>query len=366
MRPVPAEKVLELEEEWTSVGDIISSGPYFLDPKTDVETQTVLKRNPHWPLPFSGNVDVVHIVHLDSDEEAYQMWEGRELDLSPIPQIGQAAIVDNYRFKSQLMPRQTVFYLSYNFDSPVFGIPEIRRAFSWALDREQLITEVYDDQGLPARHFAPAGVFGAPPWDEVGIGYSPDRARQELDGSAYGHCSLLPDITYLVNSSDLALEQAEAMREMWIDELGCVKEQIIIEQVELGELLARTQPGAADRPDMWDLGWASYYPDEQNWVADQLHCQDSENRQKRPCGLVDEKIREANVTASTDERWRLYREIEGLFFSEGAIAPIAPLLIRADFFLRHVWLTTTPVRFGGEHYDTYLLDWDLKELERGG
>jgi hypothetical protein len=114
----------------------------------------------------------------------------------------------------------------------------------------------------------------------VGVGYSPDLARQLMDGSIFGDCRLMPPVTYMVSSSDIALQQAELVRQMWMEELGCTEEQIMIEQVQFGVLLANTRPDAGfQRPDLWDLGWASYYPDQANWLGDVLHCEDSENRQ---------------------------------------------------------------------------------------
>ncbi len=364
MRPVPAELVEEMGEDWHLPENLWTSGPFAFGTGTVKETRTVLQRNPYWPIPFSGNVDQVNILHLDPID-AYLLWENRDLDISPVPAEEKFTILSRNELKSRLVPNQSVFYLAYNFDSPAFSYPEIRQAFGWAIDRERLIREVHGDQALPMRHFGPPGVIGAPPIDEVGTGYSPDRARLMMDSSIYGDCRLMPPITYLVSSSDLALQQAQLLREMWMEELGCNEEQIIIEQVQFGTLLANTRPDAgANRPDLWDLGWASYYPDENNWLGDVLQCDDSENRQKRPCSAVDEKIRQANDDMPINARWDLYREIERDFFGEEAIEPISPLYVRADYVLSHGWVTFNPASFGGEQYDTYHVTADVKALER--
>ena len=152
---------------------------------------------------------------------------------------------------------------------------------------------------------------------------------------------------------------------MWIEELGCKEDQINIQQVQFGTLLANTRTDAgAVRPDIWDLGWSSYFPDEDNWLGQVLHCTESENRQLRPCAKVDEIIQLADATLDLDERWELYRQAEREFFGEGAIEPISPLFVRGDYFLRQSWLEFTPSFFGGEQFDTYVLDVDQKNLER--
>lgn len=365
LRPIPMDMVEEMGEEWQTLTNLVTSGPYMINPDSVEDKMTVLFRNPYWPIPFQGNVDVVNILHLNDDQAAYELWEDRGLDLTPVPIEGQTTILNQYSNRIELVPNQSVFYLAYNFQSPAFSLPEIRQAFSMAIDRDRLVREVHDSRGMPMRHLGPPGIVGAPPVDEVGNGYSPDRARQLMDGSPFGDCRLMPEITYLVSSSDLALQQAELLREMWIEELGCEEDQINIQQVQFGTLLADTRPDAgAVRPDIWDLGWASYFPDEDNWLGQVLHCTESENRQLRPCGKVDEIIQIADATLDLDERWELYRQAEREFFGEGAIEPVSPLFVRADYFLRQSWLEFTPAFFGGEQFDNYVLDANQKELER--
>jgi ABC-type transport system substrate-binding protein len=215
------------------------------------------------------------------------------------------------------------------------------------------------------RHLGPPGTVGAPPIDQVGSGYSPDRARQLMDSSPFGDCRLLPEITYLVSSSDQALQQAELLREMWVDELGCKEDQIKIEQVQFGTLLANTRPDAGPiRPDIWDLGWAAYFPDEDNWLGQVAHCKQSENRQNRPCSQVDELIAAADVTTDLDERWELYRQAERAFFGEDGLEPLTPLYVRGEYFVKQGWLHYTPAIFGGEQFDKYILDPEQKNLEQ--
>ena len=170
----------------------------------------------------------------------------------------------------------------------------------------------------------------------------------------------------MVTNSDIALQQAELFKEMWQEELSCPEDKIIIEQVQFGTLLASTRSDApvAERPDMWDLGWSSYYPDEDNWVGDVLHCSQSENRQNRPCSQIDNWITAADEQLELEERANLYRQIERSFFGEQGSEPISPLYVRADYLLRQAWIDFVPASFGGQQFDTYYIDAEVKELER--
>jgi ABC-type oligopeptide transport system substrate-binding subunit len=364
MRPLPAELMAMAEDEEEQPEEepqLLTSGPFF--PLTP-ELQT-LHLNPLWPLPRQGNVEVVNITYAQDPESTLQLWQERQLDLIEATDLEADLTEERLAARLQLVPGPTLYYLGFNFDSGVFRESEVRRAFAAAIDRERLVEELF---GLPAtgmRHLIPPGTVGSLPVDEVGVGYSPDYARQQLAESGFGSCRLMPPITLLVSSSDLSLQQAELIRRMWIEELDCAEEQIIIEQVQFGTLLANIRPDAGEaRPDVWELAWAAYYPDAHNWMGELLHCEDSENPHNRPCDDNDDLIRQANDVLDTAERANLYRQLENNFFGDTGTMPIVPLYIQNELRLVQSWLTYTPALFGGEQFDTYIIDAEKKDLEQ--
>ena len=115
---------------------------------------------------------------------------------------------------------------------------------------------------------------------------------------------------------------------------------------------------------MWELGWASYYPDAHNWFDDLLHCVDSENRQDRDCSEADDLIRQASFETNISERVELYRQIESLFFSREGLMPLVPLYVSGKYTLSQGWVEHIPALFGGEQFDTYTIDAVLKQLQQ--
>ncbi len=369
LTPIPGAEIAAWSAErpaknWLDIEQLMLSGPFVPVPATWGSSRVTLQRNPYWTLPRRGNVEVVNINYLDSPENAFKLWEARSLDVSPLPAARRDAFLSQSPTKARLVTEQTVFYLGLNFNSAVFREPALRRAFSAALNREELARGVYGARALPMRHLSPPGVLGAPPLEETGIGYSPDFALMQLAQSGFRSCRLLPPIRLMVSTLDLSLLQAELVRDMWARELGCDPGQIVIEQVEFGTLLANTRPDAVNRPDVWELGWASYYPDAHNWLYDLLHCTESENRQNRPCSEADELMMQATAVLEPDQRAAIYRRVENLFFGENGEIPLIPLYVRGNYVLVQNWLTYTPAIFGGEQFDTYVIDADLKRLER--
>jgi oligopeptide transport system substrate-binding protein len=365
MKPLPAEQFLQHGDDWQASDNLYVSGPFVPILSTWRQGRLVLHPNPLWPLLQRGNVNIVNVTFSENQTNAFKLWQARSLDVSPLPAAERATFATLNPERSRIVAPQTVFYLSFNFESGIFSNPNLRRAFSAAIDRQALIEELEQTGAVPMRHLTPPGTIGAPPLNEVGLGYSPDYARLQLAESPYRTCRLMPPFTLLVSTSDLSLRQAEIIRRMWINELDCEESQIIIDQAQFGTLLANTRRNAGGvRPDMWELGWSSYYPDAHNWLSDLLHCQDSENRQIRPCSNIDDMIRAAGLEQEVEVRRNLYRTVETQFFGMDGVMPVIPLYAQGQQIAVQSWLDYTPAAFGGEQYNTYTIDVTLKRLER--
>lgn len=364
--PVPRDHFAEDEEKWLVPEHIWISGPYLPIPGGFTENRVVLHINPQWPIQQKGNVEIINILYQIEEGDAYDLWRSKSLDISPLPESEREDFMaSNAAPKAKLFSEPTVFYIGFNFDSPVFREAAVRRALAFAVDREELIDTVLNGRAVSMVHLTPPDTVGGLPIDQVGLGYSPDDANQQMGASGFSTCKLLTPVTFLVSTSDIALRRAESLMQMWQDELGCTQEQIVIQQAQFGTLLANTRREAGTlRPDMWELGWAAYYPDAENWLGSLIQCNESENRQNRPCSDVDELIYQAGVTQDLAERQSLYRQAENLLFGRDGLYPIIPLYAPGQFVLVQSWLTYTPASFGGEQFDTYVIDAELKRLER--
>lgn len=376
LQPVPGEQIEEfgdlyrldngdLANGWQTPGNLITSGPFFPAPDAFTEDRVVLWQNPLWPLETRGNVERVNVQFLADETAIYEEWDDKQVDVAPLPAAVRDEFLERTPNKALLVADPTVFYLGINVNSAAFSSPEVRRAFSAAIDRQTLMDDLFDGRGLAMRHFTPPDVFGAPQVDQVGVGYSPDFALQQMARSNFRDCALLPEIRISVSTADLSLLQLETIRDMWVDELGCDESLISIEQEQLGTLLAATRPDAGEaRPDMWELAHVPYFPDAHDYLYRQLHCSDSENRAGRACDSVDTLMSRAAITPDPAERLELYREIERAFFAEDGSVPLIPLYVRGDYAIVQTWLSYLPASSGGEQYDTYMIDVELKRLER--
>jgi oligopeptide transport system substrate-binding protein len=254
------------------------------------------------------------------------------------------------------------FYLSFRVTKEPFNDVSVRRAFSAAFDRQTFIDEFRAENGLPAIHFAPPGIFGAPPVDETGIGFDPEFAREQLAAAGYPNCQGFPTITVLGYTGQSTLDWLEFSRDQWVENLGCAADRIQIEQQTFAELLASTVQTNPDSetPHIWTLGWGPDYPDENNWVGDVLWCESGQNRTNRSCTTTDLLIEEARETTDQNARIELYHQIENRFFGPSGEVPFIPIFHRTYALAVHDWLVWEPLLFGGE----YWYDWQLDAVEK--
>ena len=352
-------------DQWTEPGNIVTSGRYVLEGWEHGVSRSIL-RNPLMPadLAGSGNVDKWVTNVVPDANTGYALWLNNEVDTSGIPSEELEAHLADFPDETIQIPDLAVFYIAFRETKPPFDDVHVRRAFSAAFDRATYVSDVLQGQGLVMTHFAPPGIFGAPPIDEIGIGYDPDFARSEMEAAGYPNCEGFPQVSLLGYSGQSTLNWIEFAQANWSDVLGCDPSLIQVEQQSFADLLATTQLDDAEAPNMWTLGWGPDYGDENNWVGDVLHC-DLTTRMRRTCGAVDDLIVQAREESDPAKRIELYSQIEDMFFGQEGEVPMFPIWVRIAYQARHSWYVSTPALFGGSQIYNANIDWAAKQAAQG-
>lgn len=359
----PAWTIAEHDDDWTEAGNVVTAGPYVLNEWVHGVRRTLL-RNPLMPedMRGEGNIERIRVEVASDLNEGYERWLGNEVDQSPIPDAQLAGHLEQFGEETVTVSDLAVFYFSFRHTRTPFDQVEVRRAFSAALDRERFVEEVRLGQGLPMKHLAPPGIFAAPPVDEVGVGFDPQYARDQMAAAGYPDCSGFPPVTLRGFSGKESLDWIEFAVAQWQEQLGCPAELIQVEQQTFEELLAAASAEIADdeAPHIWTMGWAPEYPDENNWVGDALWCENV-TETNRACTETDELIVAAREETDVERRRELYREIEERFFGAEGEMPIAPLYLRMTYQARHDWLEGESAPFFGEQWYNWTIDWEAKQ-----
>jgi oligopeptide transport system substrate-binding protein len=367
---VPREIIEEYGDDWTEPGILVTNGPFVLAEWRDGRNWT-LASNPYLPADVRGpgNVERVVMTVLDSEEDVYQAYLTNQLDLAWVPfDHVQEALADP-ALAAQITYDYTPISTYYAFanDKAPFDNVHVRRAFSAAFDRERWCRDLYGDYSActPMIHFTPSGVFGAPPIDEIGVGFDPDYAREQLALAGYPGCEGFPEILGLAwEDSAVVYTVLAAQLE---DVLGCDPALIRAEEVQSDEMFDRIDPASPEeyRPNMWIGGWYADYPDANSFLGDFLHCEGA-NDLKRPCSEVDDLIDQAAAASDPLVRNDLYRDIEERFFGPAGEFPLIPIHTGISWQLAKPWLEGPSGSAASRaDYDWYTVDQAAQLAARG-
>ena len=352
----PQWAIEEYGEEWIEAGNIVSNGRYVLN-EWEHGVSWKLLRNPLMPADMvgEGNIDALVVNVVPDTSTGYSLWLNNQVDFAGIPDAELEAHLAEYGEESVQIPTLGVFYIAFRQTKAPFDNVHVRRAFSAAYDRVAHVDVIEQDQGLPMTHFAPPGIFGAPPIDEVGISFDPEYAREQLALAGYPDCEGFPQVSLLGYSGEHTLNWIEFAQAQWEENLGCDPSLIQIEQQTFADLLIATKADDDEAPHMWTLAWGPDYADENNWVGDVLDC-NIEVRLHRTCGEVDDLVEQARFEPDPEVRKELYRQIEDMYFGYEGEIPFFPIYVEIEIQAEHSWLERNMALFGGQQYYNWSID----------
>ncbi|MBN1287290.1 MAG: hypothetical protein JXB47_17960 [Anaerolineae bacterium] len=356
MYPAPQEIIDRYDTAWVEPGNIVSSGPYLLDEHIR-QVRRVFVRNPHLPaaLRGPGNVERWVVNMVEDQATALDLYEMGRLDGVAVPLSAESMFTPVHPEEVHTIPTFGVAYIGFAHDKPPFDSPAVRRAFAAAIDRQKFTAEL--QPGIPMIHLTPPGVYEALPAGEVGVGYNPDYAREQLALAGYPNCQGLPGPVQLLAA--VPVEHVAFLLRAWVDVLGCDPALFVAVTTDLTSLRARVAYGGMDdlRPHLWTgVHWPDY-PAVYNWLGDGMHCE-ARPETRRACSPIDERIALLYRRIDPDARAQLVREIEEGFFGAEGEMPVAPWYAGVALRAFQPWYgapVDTDGLFGGFHLDWVIL-----------
>jgi oligopeptide transport system substrate-binding protein len=360
---VPQEAIEEHGDKWTEPGNIWTNGPYLLD-TWEHDDNMVMVKNPEYPDAASVQIETINWLMVSTDT-ALAMYENGELDVASVPDADLDRVQADPVLSKELYatPRLCTYYFGFNTTTPPVDNPHVRRALSYAVDRQTLVDAVLRGGQKPAYTFASPGVSGSPVWldpdyaggvlgpetrvfadpDYAGIEFDPEEARRQMEAAGYPGGEGLPKLTLTYNQDHE--EIARAIQANWKEHLGI--------EVELNgqtrEVYHETLRG--DTPQIYDekvcLG---NYPDEHNWMG-RFHSTQGVNRILWSNSEFDQLTEQAAAESDPAKRKDLYARAEEVLCVDEAV--IIPIYYYTQAVLTKPQLGRTLPRMGVEHVDEW-------------
>ncbi len=206
----------------------ISNGPFKLDEYSRGD-KIVLVKNENYYDAERVKLDKINMVMLPDGATALTAYENDEVHILDDIPAQETARISAESDEYQIRPYLANYYYVINIHKEPMDDIRVRKALSLAIDRKAITTSILKGGQKPATGFVPPGLNDANGNDfrETAGDYyiDPNKAQIEeakalLAEAGYPDGKGFPKIEFLYNTSEGHKAIAEAVQEMWKDNLG--------------------------------------------------------------------------------------------------------------------------------------------------
>ncbi|MCH7522784.1 MAG: peptide ABC transporter substrate-binding protein, partial [Chloroflexi bacterium] len=145
---------------WTEAGNLVASGPFRLA-EWNHGSSIVLERNPNfWDAEMEPVLDRMVFQIIEDENTAFAAYLAGDLDAVPVPVSDLRSIADDESYTNELrrVPLAVTFAFEFNQTRPPFDQQGARQAFCQSIDRQTLVNEVQQGQGVATTSWLPKGL----------------------------------------------------------------------------------------------------------------------------------------------------------------------------------------------------------------
>lgn len=207
---------------------VVSNGPFVLTDYHIGENLTLSKNENYWQAE-KVNLETIEGSMISEESTMLSAYEADDLDiiedvpLQEIPRL-KAEQDDFYIF-----PLIGTYYYIFNTQKPPFDDVKVRKALAYAIDRKAIAENITQGGEVPATGFTPPGLLdhNGDEFRTVAGDYGIDtgkknieKAKELLAEAGYPEGKGFPLIQFFHNTSESHKIVAEAIQEMWKNNLG--------------------------------------------------------------------------------------------------------------------------------------------------
>jgi oligopeptide transport system substrate-binding protein len=297
----------------------VGNGPYMVDGSWEHDVQVATVRFEDYA-GTPGNADAITFMIYSDPDTAYRDVQAGGLDITDVPpeQIEAAEVEFADRFIEA--ESSSFSYIGFPLWDPQFQNPDLRKAFSMAIDRQEIIDAIFFGTLTPADDMVSPVVQGYREGVCQYCVFDPTQAK-ELYDAAGGYDGT---VTLWFNNDGGHEEWIEAVSNMWQQNLGI--EDVKFESFEFADYLGRLDQGIDDDPSdgvtgPFRLGWVMDYPSMQNYL-DNLHSTGAgSNYTTYSNPTFDDLMTQGKAASSLEEAIALYQQADDLVLEDMPIIP---------------------------------------------
>jgi oligopeptide transport system substrate-binding protein len=307
--------------DWFRKNDMVGSGAFKMVSWT-AKDKIVVQKNPNYWDAANVKLDKIEFYLIEADSTAIQMFEGNQLDIHEgnINGAELARLKKDRPDELKILPDMTVYFYRFNTTKAPFNDAKVRKALSYAIDRNGITTNILQAGQMPAMSIVPGGVPDATgDFRKNGGDYFKDanvaEAQKLLADAGFPGGKGFPKVTLVYNTNETHKKVAEAVQEMWKKNLGI---QIDLQNVEFAVKL--DMESKLDFQ-MTRAGWQGDYTDPMTFV-DMFVTGGGNNQTGWSNKQYDTLVDTAKKSGDQKVRMQAMHDAEKILMDEMPIAPI--------------------------------------------
>jgi len=204
---------------WIRTGNHVGNGPFKLEYWELNQTMRLVKNPNYWDAA-AIKLEEVHILPAEGESVEERMYRAGQIDIAyssrlPVDKIARYKAEQPNEFVPQ--PAYATYFYLFNTQKPPFNNVDVRKAFSYSIDKQLLTERVTKNGEPPAYALSPITPAYQPP--QMG-GFNPTLAREHLAKAGYPNGRGFPRMRLIYNTTEIHQKLAVAMQQMWKKELN--------------------------------------------------------------------------------------------------------------------------------------------------
>ncbi len=292
----------------------IGNGPFEMDGVWEHNRQIKVKKFPGYKGPRPAHADGIIFKIYASRDAAYTDLRAGRVDFDgqiPAAKVPEAKRLLGKRYLS--VPSGTMDFLEFPLYDKRFDNPDLRKAFSMAIDRNAIVQAVYNGT------FKPMGSLLAPivpgyRANACGAActYNPTAAKQLFD-KAGGYKGTL----------HLMFSNADPTYEQWMTDVANQLKQnlgisnIVFDKVQASDYITKLTDHQATGP--YRSNWTMDYPSPEDYLTPRCSKPSRSGYDGTACEAL---IMQGNAAKTPEEGLRYYQQAEDLILKDMPITPL--------------------------------------------
>jgi len=324
-------KVAEANPKWAQdAGDsYVSNGPFKMTGWSHQDKITLEKNDQYWDAK-NVNLTKVEMYMINDPNTELSMFDNGELDwagspFGTLPTDALKQLKDDG--KLNVKPIAGTYWFKFNTEKPPLNNKNIRKALSYAINRQAIVDNITQGGQIPAMAAVPPSMIKENKegyYKDNDVAKAKEYLKKGLEELGLKDAKDLPPITVSYNTSEAHQKIAQAIQDMWKNELGVdvkldnAEWKVYIDKLHKGDYMVGRMGWLGDFND--PINFLELFRDKDGGNND-TKWENPEFKQ-----LLVDSAKESDATKRID----MLKKAEAIFMDEMPVAPV--------YFYTNVWV----------------------------